>query len=132
MRIAVPTTDGFSLSAHFGQSTGFLIFDVQDGKVTSSSVRANGGCHSHGAHDHSCHSQASTGHDHQHSGIVSTLEGCDIVICSGIGMRAADALAAGGIQPVFVRASGAASEIVEAYVSGKLTPASTGGCQCNH
>jgi predicted Fe-Mo cluster-binding NifX family protein len=132
MKIAVPTNDGLLISAHFGKSSGFLVFEVQDGRVTASDTRPNGGCHPHEEHDHACHSNEQAAHPDHHAGIVATLSGCDLVLCGGIGARAVQALASGGIRTVFVSETGSAIDIVEAYVAGRLQPKASGACQCNH
>lgn len=132
MKIAVPTNDGASISAHFGKSSAFLVFDVQSGQIAGSTLRPNNGCHPHQSHDHACDGHGRSSHADHHTGIVSTLAGCDLVICSGIGQRAVDALAVAGIKPVFVSETGPASTIVEAYVKGLLQPNSSASCECRH
>ena len=41
MKIAVATIDGIALSQHFGQSKGFVVFDVEDSTVRSRELRTN-------------------------------------------------------------------------------------------
>jgi len=41
VKIAVPTNDGATLSQHFGRSAAFLMFEVEDGRITSQELRAN-------------------------------------------------------------------------------------------
>jgi predicted Fe-Mo cluster-binding NifX family protein len=132
MQIAVPTNDGVSISAHFGKSSGFLVFEVKDGRVTALGMRPNGGCHPHQEHEHACQGHEQGAHSDHHAGIVSTLAGCDLVLCGGIGARAVEALTSGGIRPVFVNETGSAAEIVQAYVVGTLQPQTSGSCQCRH
>jgi predicted Fe-Mo cluster-binding NifX family protein len=132
MKIAVPTNDGTSISAHFGQSSGFLVFEVRDGLVTPSGMRLNGGCHPDEGQGHACHGHEQAADTGQHAGIVSTLAGCELVLCGGIGARAVEALTGGGIRPVFVSETGSAVEIVQAYVSGTLRPQASGPCRCGH
>jgi predicted Fe-Mo cluster-binding NifX family protein len=128
MKIAVPTNDGTSISEHFGRSAAFLIFEAGNGKITSRETRTNGAQHEHtpGACDH--HSA-----DHQapsHAGILAALDGCDLVICAGMGQGAADALQAQGIK-VVVAAPGPAEQAVTAFLAGQL-PASRGSFCCCH
>jgi len=54
------------------------------------------------------------------------------VLCGGIGAGAVEALKAGGITVVLVDAAGNAEQIVTAFQSGALRPASVGMCQCQH
>ena len=57
-RIAVATTDGVSLSQHFGQSKGFVVFEVDGTKIISSEVRTNQDTpHNEGICNHGDHQQ---------------------------------------------------------------------------
>ncbi len=126
MKIAVPTNDGATLSQHFGRSAAFLMFEVEDGRITSQELRANP--------PHPSGEGGASGHEgggHHHNAMVAVLAGCDTVLCGGMGWRAAEALKAAGISAVSVAASGPAAEIVAAYVAGALVPASESLCRCN-
>jgi predicted Fe-Mo cluster-binding NifX family protein len=63
---------------------------------------------------------------------VKTLHDCETVLCGGIGAGAIQALQSGGISVVRVEGAGSAEEIVKAFQSDALRPASGGGCQCGH
>ena len=127
MKIAIPTNDGFSISAHFGRCRQFLVFEAQNGQVRLVETRTNAGCHEHGSG-----SSDEAAQPHSHSGFVEALQDCDTVLCSGIGAGAVAALKAGGIPVVLVEATGSAEQIVAAFQSGELRPASGGMCQCQH
>jgi len=71
MKIAVPTNDGVTLSEHFGRSNAFLIFELENGQITSRSKRSNRACHAGTDHDH--HHGPSEGHSHE--GILGALSG---------------------------------------------------------
>lgn len=128
MRIAVPTDDGVTLSEHFGRSTAFLIFELENGQITKRETRPNGACHAEG--DGGC--QHGGGEGHSHTGIATALAGCDVVLCGGMGWRAAEALKATGISPVPVSASGSAEELVTAYAAGSLIASAGAFCRCSH
>ena len=127
MKIATPTNDGINISAHFGRCREFLIFEVQNGQVKLIETRINAGCHEHGSG-----SSDGGGQQHSHSGFVARLRDCDTVLCGGIGAGAVEALKAGGIPVVLVDTAGSAEQIVTAFQSGALRPASGGMCQCEH
>lgn len=129
MKIAVPTSDGHSISEHFGRSSAFLVFDVEDGQIKDRETRVNSGCHSHV--EGSCNVGHASAPD-SHAAIVTSLEGCDIVLCLGMGRRAAEALKAGGISPIAVAAAGPAEAIVSFYITGKLKPETVEFCHCSH
>ena len=127
MKIATPTNDGINISAHFGRCREFLIFEVQNGQVKLIETRINAGCHEHGSGSSDGGVQL-----HSHSGFVERLRDCDTVLCGGIGAGAVEALKAGGIPVVLVDTAGSAEQIVTAFQSGTLRPASGGMCQCQH
>jgi predicted Fe-Mo cluster-binding NifX family protein len=127
VKIAIPTNDGINLSAHFGRCRQFLIFEARNGQVKLIETRTNAGCHGHGGG-----SGDGVAAQHGHSGFVEALRDCETVLCSGIGTGAVEALKAGGIAVVLVEAAGNAEEIVTAFQSGALRPASSGMCQCQH
>jgi predicted Fe-Mo cluster-binding NifX family protein/acyl-coenzyme A thioesterase PaaI-like protein len=129
MNIAVPTNDGISISEHFGRSAAFLVFNVENGKIQSRELRTNGQKHSHDRGECGHHSSEAT--HHSHAGILSALEGCELVICAGMGLRAAEALEGQGTQ-VVIAAPAPAEETVNAYLAGTLPSASEGFCHCQH
>jgi predicted Fe-Mo cluster-binding NifX family protein len=126
MKIAVPTNDGVTLSEHYGRSAAFLIFELENGRITKRETRPNRAHHAGG--DGECQQ----GGGHSHAGIVTALAGCDVVLCGGMGGRAAEALRAGGITPVPVSATGSAEEIVAAYAAGSLIAPGDNFCRCSH
>ena len=129
MNIAVPTNDGTSISEHFGRSAAFLIFETEDRKIKSRRMKTNVGKHSHPRGE--CKEPSTETHSHDHAGILATLEGCEVVICAGMGHRAAEALQDRGMQIVFA-APGPADETVAAYLGGKLSGAEASFCRCGH
>ena len=61
MRIAIPTNDGATVSAHFGRSAAFLVFEVEQGQIQS----RGGGERNAGQH---AHEQGSCGGNGAHHG----------------------------------------------------------------
>lgn len=131
MKIALPTNDGLSVSAHFGRSAGFIVFDVENGEVRKREVVNNPSCHTHeeGACNHGSGGNESA---HSHAGILSALEGCSVVICAGMGWRAVEALKSAGVADVLVTTPGPADEVVAAFLAGKLARSEQGFCRCSH
>jgi len=130
MRIGVPTNDGVSISEHFGRSAGFLIYEIENGRIRAVETRANAVHHSHpsGTCDH-----ASTGSgSHNHAAILAVLNDCDSVICAGMGARAAEALQQGGVSVIVSGAPGRAGDAVAAYLRGDLAATSGEFCRCRH
>ena len=100
MKIAVTYENG-QIFQHFGHCPGFLICDVEDGKVVQSQMvdSSQSGC---GAL----------------AGFLADLQ-VDVVICGGIGGGAKNHLTALGLQ-VLPGASGDAMAQVESYIAGTL------------
>ena len=129
MKIAVASSDGTHISPHFGRSSHFLVFDVEDGKISGKEVRSNtftaharGECAGGHHHDHGAHSHAS---------IVGALSDCHAVLCYGMGWRAAEALAHEGIQSFVLGEECTPEKAVTLFLDGKLASASQGFCQGN-
>jgi predicted Fe-Mo cluster-binding NifX family protein len=121
MKIAVASSDGKEISPHFGRSSHFLVFDVEEGKVVGREVRTNtftaharGECAGEGAHEHG---------EHSHASIVEALSDCRAVLCYGMGWRASEALSQGGIKPYVLAKRCTPEDAVALFVEGKLPPA---------
>jgi predicted Fe-Mo cluster-binding NifX family protein len=135
MRIAVPTSDGVTISPHFGRSAGFLVFEAEGGDICSCVVKANPAGHAHA--EHACagnHVEESHGAHaaHDHSAIVSAIAGCEVVLCAGVGQRAVDALRQGGVREIVVTEPGPAEARVRDYLNGTLPPSPAHFCGCRH
>lgn len=92
MNIAVPSNDGILVSAHFGRSKGFLVFETHNQEITKEEYRPNEVTgHAHGAHHEHVHGHSHTHspgeHPHSHSGILDVLNDCEAVIAGGMGNR---------------------------------------------
>ena len=110
MRIAVTYENG-EIFQHFGHTEQFKLYDLEDGKITSTQVVDTNGS-GHGA-------------------LVGVLQALhvDALICGGIGGGAQAALAAAGIK-LYGGVSGDADAAAEALAAGKLT--FNPNIQCNH
>ena len=129
MKIAIPTNDGTSISEHFGRSASFLIFDIENGHIKRRELKPNGAKHSHSPG--TCDHRTTGSEPHSHAGILAALEGCDIVICGGMGQKAAEALRSCGTQ-ILLAPPASAEDTVVAYLAGKLTPQTEQFCGCQH
>jgi len=129
MKIGVPTNDGKSISEHFGRSAAFLIFETENGQIKSRELRGNDAKHSHA--QGTCNHHAADNNPRSHAGILAALDGCEVVICAGMGHRAAEALKGRGTQ-IVIAAPASAEETVTAYLAGKLSTVKEGFCRCDH
>ena len=128
MKIAVASSDGVSISSHFGRSRCFIVFEASEGEITGREVRdntftahANGQCIGDHTHDQ----------PHSHADIVNALGDCRLVLCYGMGRLAAEELKAGGIEPYIIECESSPEQAVQAHLDGKLK---RGGefCRCHH
>jgi predicted Fe-Mo cluster-binding NifX family protein len=127
MKVAVPTQDGTSISRHFGRSTSFFVFRLEDEKIVDRSVRDNTfTAHAKGK----CHEGHDPNQPHGHGEIVQALKDCAAVLCYGMGWRAAKALKEGGTQAFVVQQEMSPEEAVRKYLSGDLPPAGD-FCRCH-
>lgn len=108
MKIAVTHKDG-QIFQHFGQTTEFKVYDVEDGKVASSSVVSTDGA--------SCGALA---------GFLTTNE-VNAVICGGIGVGAQNALERFDIK-LYAGVKGDADAAVDALLSDTLEYETDANC----
>lgn len=133
MKVAVATTDGVAFSQHFGQSAGFVVFEIEDGVLKSRELRTNDrtphaqglceGQHGEGGHSHGAHSCGS---------IADLLRDCEAVLCGGMGAGAANALTRQGIQPLVLPLACSADEAILHYLNGTGSAQPAGFCNCQH
>lgn len=126
MKIAIASDDKVTICAHFGRTLGFLIFEIDDGKIINKEYilndftgHAQGHHHEHD-HDHN--------QPHSHGGILGALNDCQVVISKGMGRRLyVDFQQAK--KEVFISHESDAEKAVELYLQGNLTDHPEKSCQ---
>lgn len=121
MKIAVATEDGKTISAHFGRSPFFAIYEIADGKVINQEMRRNtftghfrgGVAHEDGHHDHG------KGDEHAHQTVAEGLQDCQTVISHGMGRRAWEDLCSRGIEMI-VTDETEVERALNLYLAGEL------------
>lgn len=105
MKTAIPANDGVNISAHFGRSQGFIIFETSDNKIIGEEYRKNSVTgHATGQHHEHGHDHGSREHPvHSHSGILEILADCEIIIAGGMGQRLFNDLQAAGKKVYITR-----------------------------
>jgi predicted Fe-Mo cluster-binding NifX family protein len=114
LKIAFPTDDGRTISAHFGRAQSFVVATVEgDGEpqLEQRSKDFHGGEGEHEAHDH---------HGHDHGGMLSPLAGCQVLIAGGMGDGAQQAALAQGLE-VILTGEKQITAALAAYRAGTLT-----------
>ncbi len=128
MKLAVATIDGKTVSQHFGQSTGFIVFDIEGSTIKGRELRTNSGTpHDQGV----CHSHQ-PGEQRSGSGIAALLGDCPTLLCGGIGAGAVQALNQIGVKAVAIPGVLAAEEAVSRYLSGDASSNLNAFCSCGH
>jgi predicted Fe-Mo cluster-binding NifX family protein len=112
--IAVATTDRVSVADHLAHSSAFMVLKAEDGQVVSTTTRAR-----------------ETDACGNHASFVEILDGCDAVLCGGIGAGAAESLAAHGIQAVVAAGKYSIEDAVALYLAGKLVTTTERVCLCH-
>ncbi len=84
MRIAIPTNDMTTVSAHVGRFKGFMVFNIENDKITNMEYRINSftgyAKNKHKEHNHD-------NHRHNYESIFNALRNCNIIIAGGMGKR---------------------------------------------
>ena len=124
MKIAVPSNDGILLSAHFGRSKGFVVFETNEQEILKEEYRQNNvtghalGLHHEHEHEHE-HGHDHGEHSHSHTGILGVLADCEIVIAGGMGQRLYTDLQAAN-KKVYVTREENAREAVKLMLQDQL------------
>ncbi len=132
MKIAFPTMDGQSISAHFGRSKGFLVLETEGGLIQHREVRGNG---QQSGQDHGepggCQGHApGEGHGHDHGAFARLLQDCQVVVVRGMGAGAVQAIRGAGIRICRVAEGCTPEEAVTRLASMGLPELQGGTCGC--
>ncbi|MFA6809185.1 MAG: NifB/NifX family molybdenum-iron cluster-binding protein [Eubacteriales bacterium] len=109
MRVCVASEEGI-VSQHFGHASGFVVYEVENGKLEYKETLANPG--------------------HQPGVIPVFLKDNNIkvIIAGGMGSRAQELFQENGIE-VFVGVEGKSEDLIKSYALGKLVST---GASCGH
>jgi predicted Fe-Mo cluster-binding NifX family protein len=118
MKVAVVSDDGVVMSQHFGRAPYYVVFSVEDGKVTGREVRSKAYHHGAGHQQHGAGEHGDHGVGHDHGGMVSPIADCTVIVAGGMGQGAYLSLRAQGIEPAFVRAQRVEDAIAD-YLAGR-------------
>ena len=124
MKIAAVTDDGVNVSQHFGQATSYMVFTLEDGKITGNEKRAKMG-HKHFAfkEDHPQTHGERHGYDlasvNRHASMAETIKDCQVLIAGGMGMAAYESMLRCKIEPIVTDVTNI-EKAVRLYSEGKL------------
>jgi uncharacterized protein len=124
MKIAVVTDDETTVCQHFGRAQYYMVFNVENGKITGKEKREKMG-HRHFAGHDTGHSGKEGPHGYdaasqaRHAGMAQAISDCQVLIAGGMGMGAYDSMKSYNIEPV-VTDTLSVEEAVNLYIEGRL------------
>ena len=127
MKIAVATDVFVNVTGHVGRCNGFLVYEIENGKIVNIESRENNftnhkkseqHSHSHG-HEHL--------HGHSHSALVEGLSDCSSLICTAAGWRMQNDFKAIGKELIFTDENNAEIAALK-LAEGSLEINSDGAC----
>ncbi|MCX6002529.1 MAG: DUF134 domain-containing protein [Chloroflexi bacterium] len=124
MKIAVVTDDEKTISQHFGQASLYVVYTVEDGKVTGKETRAKMG-HRHFAfrderpHVHGERHGFDLASVNRHASMAVTIKDSQVLIAGGMGMGAYQSMINCKIEPIVTDIE-SVEEAVKLYIEGKL------------
>jgi len=124
MKIAVVSDDEKTVCQHFGRAEYYIVFTVENGKVTGKEKRNKMG-HRHfagqeGGHD--CHG-GPHGYDassqSKHASMAQSISDCQVLIAGGMGMGAYDSMRSYNIEPIVTEIEDI-EQAVKLHLEGRL------------
>ncbi len=79
MKIAVPTNDKVNINTRTGQSAGFLVIEIKNGRMFCEEYRVNPPHENHG------HNDIGEEEEHSHDELVENIKDCKAVIVNAVG-----------------------------------------------
>ncbi len=128
MKIGIASDDKKSIAQHFGRTLGFVIAEIEGGKVISEEYRENTFSMHMQQKGHQQGEHHQNKHGHSHTTILTALSDCDVVLARGMGRRIYDDLRGANIQSVItdqITVDGA----IKAFIEGDLTDNPEQGCE---
>jgi predicted Fe-Mo cluster-binding NifX family protein len=124
MKIAVVTDDETTVCQHFGRAQYYMVFNVENGKITGKERRDKMG-HRHFASQEGEHGVAAGPHGYdadsqsKHASMAEAIADCQVLIAGGMGMGAYDSMKSYKIEPIVTDVTNI-DEAVKLYSEGKL------------
>lgn len=131
MKIAAASNNGIMLTGHIGRCNMFLVYDIQDNRITNIERRENSnsqheGKHEHHGHDnehHCCHDggegKTNGAHNQRHAEVLSKINDCKFVICNSAGKGMINDLEQNKISVILTNET-EAKKAVERFIAGEL------------
>ncbi len=130
MKIAIVTTDGETVSQHFGRSPYYKVYTIENGDPVHVEMRERGTGHfareqqpvQHEEHhdtDHAGRHGYGSDADRKHASMAGEIADCDVLVAGGMGSGAYESFRRAGLE-VFLTDLHQINDVVNAFVEGKL------------
>ena len=124
MKLAIASDDEMNVSQHFGRAPYYVVFTVDDGKVTAKETRPKAGHQTFAAHETP---KLAPGEQHgydagsrsRHESMAESISDCQVLLAGGMGWGAYEAMQGYGIETIATDVKDV-DEAVELYLAGKL------------
>ena len=134
-KIAIATDDQKRVTGHIGRCRGFMIYEIDGGKIINKETRENqftnhrmGGAHHHHHGEGEGHGGQGQGrHSHEH--LINGLKDCSYLISSGGGWRVVEDLKQHNITTLFTNVE-SIDDAVNKFINGELKNETD--LVCNH
>ena len=113
VKIAIPTDDGETISAHFGRAPFFVVVTLNEGEAPQFEKRSKA---YHGSTEHTPEADH---HGHDHHPMFAPIADCQVLLAGGMGQPAYDHAAAAGLE-VLMTGEKSITAAVDTYRSGLL------------
>jgi predicted Fe-Mo cluster-binding NifX family protein len=119
MKIAIVSDDAKTISAHFGNALYYLVYTIENGKITGQETR-NKPRHKQSKGKHiEGHRMCNRPSEAHHVSMMGLIMDCDVVLASGMGESAYDDLKIRSIQPIITDIR-EVQPALDAYLNGTL------------
>ena len=124
MKIAVVTDDETTICQHFGRAQYYMVFNIENGKITGKERRDKMG-HRHFATQEKGHGAAEGHHGYdadsqsKHASMAEAIADCQVLIAGGMGRGAYASMKSHKIDPIVTDVS-SIEQAVKLYAEGKL------------
>ncbi len=124
MKLAIASDDEMNVSQHFGRAPYYVVFTVDDGKVTAKETRSKASHQTFAAHEPAKLAEGErhgydAGSTSRHESMAEAIRDCQVLLTGGMGWGAYEAMQGYGIETIATDVENI-DEAVELYLAGKL------------
>ena len=133
MKVAIVTTDGQTVSQHFGRSPYYKIVTIENGQIVAEEMRERatghkvhgGNCNGHGRGGHHGQNSGQHGHgfgpeaDQKHATMAAEIADCQILIAGGMGRGAYESFVNAGLNVILTNLVDI-NAVIKGIINGSL------------